>query len=186
MNYPITIAGAIVLFAFFAHTIVGIREALSTRLHRTSAEGDVDIVIVERNWVQSLCAFQLVTVDLFVFSVLLLVLGTTDLLPARGEIALGAACFFTLWGIAWLVQLLVLRRSLKDLMGLMVRLCRLTLVGCAIAMIVVAKQVVAADCSPATQAREGVMLHRSRTEWALCLTLQSTRTHVPCAGYLIR
>jgi hypothetical protein len=114
MNYPITTAGVIVLLAFFAHTFVGSREALSTRPRRVSAESGVDATTIERNWVQSLCAFQLVTIDLFVFSVLLLVLGTTDLLPARREVALVAAGFFMLWGAAWLTQLLVLRRGLKD------------------------------------------------------------------------
>lgn len=118
MNYPVTISGAIVLFAFFAHTFIGSREALSTRPRGLSAESGVDVMVVERNWVQSLCAFQLVTIDLFVLSVLLLVLGTTDLLPARREIAVIASGFFTLWGTAWLVQLIVLRCSLKDYLKL--------------------------------------------------------------------
>lgn len=54
------------------------------------------------------------SIDLVVPSALLLVLGTTDLLPAKREIALVASGFFTLWGAAWLAQLLVLRRGLKD------------------------------------------------------------------------
>lgn len=114
MNYPITIAGSIIFLAFLAHTFVGIREALSTRPRGEFAEVDNEAVTIERNWVQSLCAFQLVTVDLFVVSVVLFILGTTELLPARRELALIAAGFFVLWGAAWLVQLLVLRRSLKD------------------------------------------------------------------------
>jgi hypothetical protein len=114
MNYPITAAGAIVLLAFFAHTFVGNREALSTRPHREPDENRSDAASIERNWVQLLCAFQLVTINLFVLSVLLFVLGTTDLLPARREVALAAAGFFTLWGAVWLVQLFALRRRLKD------------------------------------------------------------------------
>lgn len=114
MNYPITIAASIVFLAFIAHSFVGSREALSTRPRGTpAAEGD-EAVTIERNWVQSLCAFQLVTIDLFVLSGLLFVLGTTDLLPARREVAFIAAGFFTLWDIAWLVQLRVLRRRFKD------------------------------------------------------------------------
>jgi hypothetical protein len=56
----------------------------------------------------------MVTVDLFVLSVLLFLLGTTDVLPARRELALITAGFFVLWGAAWVVQLLVLRRPLKE------------------------------------------------------------------------
>jgi hypothetical protein len=74
-------------------------------------------VTIERNWVQSLCAFQLVTVDLFVLSVLLFLLGTTDVMPARREFALIAAGFFVLWGVAWIVQLLILRRRLNPGFG---------------------------------------------------------------------
>lgn len=118
MNYPITIAGGIVLLAFFAHTFVGNREALSTRPKTSSVADSAEAKTVERNWVQSLCAFQLITVDLFVLSILLLVLGTTDLISARREIALGLAGFFALWGGTWLMQLVVLRRPPKDYLAL--------------------------------------------------------------------
>ena len=114
MNYPITIAGSIVFLAFIAHTFVGNRQALSTRPRESPKEDGNEAGTVERNWVQSLCAFQMVTVDLFVLSVLLFLLGTTDVLPARRELALITAGFFVLWGAAWVVQLLVLRRPLKE------------------------------------------------------------------------
>jgi hypothetical protein len=114
MNYPILIAGAIVLLAFLAHTFIGSREALSIRPRPAPGEPSQEATTIERNWVQSLCAFQLVTVDLFVLAALLLVLGATELLPARREVALLAAAFFTLWGGAWLLQLLLLRRGFRD------------------------------------------------------------------------
>lgn len=114
MNYPITTAAAIDLFAFFAHTFAGTREALRARPRLEPAESRADVATVERHWVQSLCAFQLVTIDLLALSALLLVLGTIELLPARREIALIAAGFFALWGVAWVVQLLALRRRSKD------------------------------------------------------------------------
>ena len=112
MNYPITIAGTLVLLALLAHTFVGVREALSTRPSALSEARDASVI--ERNWVQSLCAFQLITVDLFVLSVLLLALGATEWLPARREIALVASVVFSLWGVAWLIQLVALRRGAKD------------------------------------------------------------------------
>jgi hypothetical protein len=111
MNYPITVAGAIVSLAFLAHTFVGTREALAAR---PNGSGSVDAATTERNWVQSLCAFQLVTVDLLVLAILLVILGTTDFLADRREIALILAGFFALWGAAWLLQLVVLRRGRND------------------------------------------------------------------------
>ena len=114
MNYPIMLAGVIVLLAFIAHTFVGNREALSTRPRKPQTGDSEEVVTIERNWVQSQCAFQLITVDLLVLSVFIFTLGATELLPARREFALTAAGFFALWGVAWVVQLLALRRRLKD------------------------------------------------------------------------
>ncbi len=114
MSIPILIAAAIVFIAFVAHTIVGNREALSTRPSAPDGIATGSSATVDRNWVQSLCAFQMVTVDLFVLSMLLFGLGATELIPAKREVTLAASGFFALWGVAWLVQLLLLRRGLKD------------------------------------------------------------------------
>lgn len=114
MSIPILIAAAIVFIAFLAHTVVGSREALSTRPPVRNDAATAESTTLDRNWVQSLCAFQLVTVDLLVLSLLLFALGATDLVPAKREVALGLAMFFALWGLAWLIQLLLLRRRLKD------------------------------------------------------------------------
>jgi len=114
MNTPIAIAGVIVLLAFFAHTFIGNKEALSTRPKPPRFGEGETVKEIERNWVQCMCAFQLVTVDLLALSALLFALATPDLLPARREITLIAAGFFALWGGVWVVQLLVLRRQLKD------------------------------------------------------------------------
>jgi len=114
MSIPILIAAAIVFIAFLAHTVAGNREALSTRPPVPDGAATGESATIDRNWVQSLCAFQMVTVDLLVLSLLLFTLGATDLVPAKREVALGVAMFFALWGLAWLIQLLVLRRRLKD------------------------------------------------------------------------
>ncbi|MFQ3581802.1 hypothetical protein J8C06_13745 [Chloracidobacterium validum] len=99
---------------FLAHTVVGNREALSTRPPVPDGAAAAESTTVDRNWVQSLCVFQLVTADLFVLSLLLFAPGATDLVPAKREVALATAMFFALWGLAWLIQLLVLRRRLRD------------------------------------------------------------------------
>jgi hypothetical protein len=114
MNYPILLAAAIVSIAFAAHAMIGNREAMSTRPAAPDEGADGGAVTVERNWVQSFCAFQMVTVDLFALSLLLFALGATELVPARREVALAASAFFSLWGIAWLGQLLFLRRRARD------------------------------------------------------------------------
>jgi len=115
MNYQIAIAGGITLLAFFAHALIGIREALSTAPAKLTQRKNVDeCAVVERNWVQSICAFQLVTIDLLALSVLLFVLAFTDILGSKQVIALCLAAFYFLWGSAWLLQLFVLKRRPKD------------------------------------------------------------------------
>jgi hypothetical protein len=118
MNYPIIIAGIMIALALVAHTFVGNREALSTRPQRAQAKNVKEALTIERNWVQLLCAFQLVTVDLLVLSGFLFVLGATDMLPARREFAFFAAGFLVLWGIVCITQLLILRRPFKDYLAL--------------------------------------------------------------------
>lgn len=113
MNYSIVLAGALVGVAFLAHTDVGTREALRTRPDRDPDAGDGSRE-VERHWVQSFCAFHLVTVDLLVLTALLLALGATDLVPARRTVTLAMAGFFALWGLAWLVTLLALHRPRRE------------------------------------------------------------------------
>lgn len=110
MNYPITIVGILTLLALLAHGFAGYRESLSTRPPTDRGEA------ITRNWVQSICAFQLVTVDLLFLSALMIALGTIPELPARRELAWTAAAFYASWGIAWLVQLLLLRQSGKQLL----------------------------------------------------------------------
>ncbi len=115
MNYQIAIAGFITLIAFFAHTFVGIRQALITAPARlTKKENVANFEVVERNWVQSICAFQMVTIDLLALSVLLFLLAFTDILGSKELLALGLAAFYLLWGIIWLLQLLFLKRRAKD------------------------------------------------------------------------
>ncbi len=115
MNYQIAIAGFITLIAFFAHTFVGIRQAPTTAPARlTKKENVANFEVVERNWVQSICAFQMVTIDLLALSVLLFLLAFTDILGSKELLALGLAAFYLLWGIIWLLQLLFLKRRAKD------------------------------------------------------------------------
>lgn len=114
MNVPILVAGAIVFVAFLAHTFVGNREAWATRPPGAGGETGTGDGTVERHWVQSFCAFQLVTVDLLVLSAVLGALGATDLIPAERTVAMALAGLFVLWGVAWLGTLRALDRPRRD------------------------------------------------------------------------
>ena len=119
MNYPIVIAGTLTVFAFLAHVFIGIRETYDIAPDKTMVQaGDEDAVTVERNWVQALCAFQMVTIDLLVLPALLFTLVFWEGLEGKKMIALGLSIFYALWGAAWLIQLLVLKRPQKDLLML--------------------------------------------------------------------
>ena len=114
MNYQVTAAGGLVLLALLAHCFIGNKEALSARPAPSSPARSPGAERVELSWVQSMCAFQLVTVDLLLLAAGLLVLGVSDGFPGRSTLALFAAAYFALWGTAWLLQLIVLRRAGKD------------------------------------------------------------------------
>jgi hypothetical protein len=120
VNYPTLVAAAIVFLAFLAHTVIGNREALSTRPARSANDRTV-----ERNWVQSMCAFQMISVDLLLTSLLLFVLGGTDWIPGERQLTLGASWLFALWAAVWLLQLALLRRGREDylLLGQWVAWC---------------------------------------------------------------
>lgn len=114
MNYPILIAGVLIFLAFLAHLFIGSRGALRARPAAQSASDKAKADEIERHWVQSLCVFQMVSVDLALLAVLLLVMGATDRIPHRSTIAMIAAGVVSLWGVAWLLQLLALRRPVSD------------------------------------------------------------------------
>ncbi len=116
MNYPIAIASGLTLLAFVAHITGGIRQSLSIAPAKV-AGGQVDrgsLEILERNWVQAMCAFQLVTIDLLVLSGVLYLLAFTNALAPRQLIAFAVAAIYFLWGCSWLIQLFALKRKPKD------------------------------------------------------------------------
>lgn len=107
MNLPILIAASITSLAFFAHTFVGTREALQTKPSNTAPN-------IQQYWKQSMAAFQMVTVDLLLLSMLLWIIALTNWVPAEQTITLFLSGWFLLWGIAWLLQLLFLSKNKKD------------------------------------------------------------------------
>lgn len=117
MNYPITIVLVIMLVGFIAHMTGGVIQSLSVKPSKVasgSEAGDKSLEELDRNWVQSMCAFQLVSVDLLAVAGVLYLLAFTDALVPRQMIGFAVAGLFLLWGIAWLVQLASLKRKPKD------------------------------------------------------------------------
>ncbi|MFM8901527.1 MAG: hypothetical protein ACKOF9_16515 [Burkholderiales bacterium] len=116
MNYPIAAACGLTLLAFLAHMTGGIRESLSIRPSKVaSASFDRDqLVKLNRNWVQSMCAFQLVSIDLLALAGILYLLGFTDLLAPKALIGFALAGWYFLWGCVWLLQLAALRQKPKE------------------------------------------------------------------------
>ena len=108
MNVPILIAACISLLGLLAHFFVGSKETASLKPEKGDQEiesGDKRLI----NWKQSMCAFQLVTVDLIGVTVALFLISLTDILPFEYELTLIIATLFLLWGVAWLVQLIILK-----------------------------------------------------------------------------
>ncbi|WP_256619254.1 hypothetical protein [Rothia dentocariosa] len=60
---------------------------------------------LSRHWTQAMCAFQLVSIDLLLITIVTFLLAFTDLLPAKREIGLFIAAYLGAWGFVWLVQL---------------------------------------------------------------------------------
>jgi hypothetical protein len=77
LNHPIAIAGSLTLLAFVAHITGGIKQSLSiapSKVAGSHIEGGA-LETLDRNWVQAMCAFQLVTVDLLALSGVLFFTG---------------------------------------------------------------------------------------------------------------
>ena len=106
MIVPFVMAGVLMALAFGAHIFVGTRETLS---HPANTENMVRVPAnhteLSRHWTQAMCAFQLVSIDLLLITIVTFLLAFTDLLPAKREIGLFIAAYLGAWGFVWLVQL---------------------------------------------------------------------------------
>ena len=106
MNFPVLIVACVSLLALIAHTFVGTKETASL----APGAGDEERM---NHWKQAMCAFQMVTVDLLLVTVVLFTLALTDVIPFEYELTLFISLLFLLWGIAWLVQLFWLKSQTK-------------------------------------------------------------------------
>ncbi len=115
INYQIAGVAAITALAFFAHVFGGIPQSLSTEPAKHAGKAQVaGLELPQRHWVQLMCAFQLVTIDLLALSVLLFLLAFTDVFNQKQLLGFSLSALYFLWGCAWLAQLLALKRPAKD------------------------------------------------------------------------
>jgi len=116
MNQPIAFAFGLMCLVILAHLFGGIRDSLAVRPanHSLEKQNNSSFERIDRNWVQLMCAFQLVSVDLIAVAVVLYLLAFTSYFQPAAQIAVAMAIFFAAWGVAWLVQLESLKRAKRD------------------------------------------------------------------------
>lgn len=108
MNIWVFSVACITLAAFLAHLVIGTRETASIA---PSASDDK----LTTHWVQAMCAFQMLSVDLFVVAVALFGITFTDLGPLERPAILVLSALFFLWGLVWIVQMKWLNRPVVTL-----------------------------------------------------------------------
>lgn len=115
MNYQLAAVATITAAAFLAHVFGGIPQSLTCQPAKLADQDNSHSTDApQRNWVQLMCAFQLVTVDLLAVSVLLFLVALTDVFVQKQLIGFSLSALYFLWGCSWVVQLLALKRPLKD------------------------------------------------------------------------
>lgn len=111
MNLPVLIVACITLLAVFAHVLGGTKE---TAAIAPDQENDK----LTAHWVQAMCAFQMLSVDLLAVALLLFAVVFVDFGPIEDQILMALSALFFLWGAVWVVQVLWLKRSAATLLRL--------------------------------------------------------------------
>ncbi len=107
MNIPVLIVACISALAVVGHVIGGTIEAASISPDKTN-------VMLVRNWKQTMCAFQMLAVDLSLVTIALFFIALTDIISLEYELILFLSLVFFLWGAVWLIQMLWLQSDLKS------------------------------------------------------------------------
>ena len=109
MNIPVLIVACVTLLAVIAHVFGGTKET-------ASIAPDTQDDKLTRSWKQSMCAFQMLTVDLGLVTVVLFMISLTDIFTFEKELILFISFAYLLWGIAWVIQLVWLKSEVKTFM----------------------------------------------------------------------
>ncbi len=111
MNIPVLLVASITLLAFVAHLIGGTRETAAI------APNPQDTTLT-KHWVQAMCAFQMLSVDLLAVSLALFAIALWDMGPHEPQIILGFTLLYLAWAIVWIIQLRLLNRPPATLLTL--------------------------------------------------------------------
>ena len=103
MNIPVLIVACIMAAAVVAHVFGGTGDTARLAPDDASAE-------LIRYWVQAMCAFQMLSVDLLVVALLLYGIALWDFGAIEELILKAIIGLFCLWGIVWIVQIRWLKR----------------------------------------------------------------------------
>ena len=110
MNIPVLIVACITSLAFVAHVFGGTRETASI-----APKEDQKLMV---SWVQAMCAFQMLAVDLLALSLLLFAIVYWDLGSGETLILQLASALFFLWAVVWVIQVLWAKRPSVTLLRL--------------------------------------------------------------------
>jgi hypothetical protein len=110
MNIPVLIVAIITLIAFFAHLIGGTRE--------TAAIAPKNDDKLTSSWVQAMCAFQMLAVDLLAISLILFAVALWDLGEGETLIIQIASLLYFSWGVVWIIQVRWLKEPSVGLLRL--------------------------------------------------------------------
>ncbi len=111
MNIPVFIVACITLLAVIAHVLGGTKE---TAAIAPDQENDR----LTAHWVQAMCAFQMLSVDLLAVALLLFAVAFVDLGPIEDQVLTALSVLFFLWGAVWVVQVLWLKKAAATLLRL--------------------------------------------------------------------
>lgn len=106
MNIPVLIVASFTLLAVIAHVFGGTKDSASIIPPKNNS-------ILMRNWKQSMCAFQMLAVDLLLVCVLLFVISLSNLISFEYELTLFLSLLYLMWGIVWLLQLFWIKSNVK-------------------------------------------------------------------------
>jgi len=109
MNILVLIVAIFSFLAVIAHVFGGTKETASVMPDKNNPQ-------LTRSWKQSMCAFQMLAIDLVVVTVILLTIAVTDVIPFEKELILFLSVLYLLWGIVWLAQLFWLKSNVKTFM----------------------------------------------------------------------
>lgn len=104
MNIPVLMVACITLIAVIAHVIVGTKETAA--IEPATDENKQTV-----HWVQAMCAFQMLSIDLLAVAVALFAVVFMDFGAIEPQIILMLSLLFFLWGAVWIIQILWLKKS---------------------------------------------------------------------------